>query len=319
MSDTSETTLLSTWQQLCEALSPDPDLFSRVRSAQAGGDPWSALVAWLDDHDLLVEIDRTLTGEDLADYLSTLPLLERIDLGPVAAEPVPLRFAVPRANAILARNFFTLLLLDVATDALPLALVSTEASARVQELATRLGHTARPLLDGDTPAADDARGYSVALPFVPVAATGPRPVNFGKRLLALVIDAVLLYAVALGGVALGIWVNGGPSGRGGVIGGVVAATLALYLVALTVAVARTGRSAGLFLLGLRLVRADDGRAPGIAAAAGRGALVVLFVLWVWAVVVLITTLVDPNGRGLVDKAAGTLMVDTRRARASVAG
>ena len=67
MSDTSETTLLSTWQQLCEALSPDPDLFARVRSAQAHGDPWSALVAWLDEHDLLVEIGRASCRERVCD------------------------------------------------------------------------------------------------------------------------------------------------------------------------------------------------------------------------------------------------------------
>jgi hypothetical protein len=40
------------------------------------------------------------------------------------------------------------------------------------------------------------------------------------------------------------------------------------------------------------------------------------VFWIWAVVVVITTLLDPNGRGLVDKPAGPIMIDKRRGTAS---
>lgn len=311
MSETSETTHLTAWRDLCEAFTTDPALYSEVSVAES---PWLALIDWLDRNDRLVELDAANSSEDLADYLATLPLLERIDLTPVAAQKVALGFAVPRANAILARNFYTLLLLDIGTDSYPLALVSTEAAPRIHQLAASLGHVARTIDETDTTlaVAGGAGGYTAALPFVAVAPTGPRPVNFGKRLLAFVIDAVLLYGVALGGVGLGILANGDTSGESGVVAGVLFATLGVYLVGLAVLVGLTGRSLGMWVLGLKLVRVDNGQVPGIWSAAGRGALVVLFVLWIWALVVFITTLIDPNGRGLADKAAGTIMIDTRR-------
>lgn len=355
MSFTQESAATIAWQQLCESLSSDPGLWAEVRLAHEqpsgyldrfrvrlghrgittidGVSPWIALVDWLDEHYRLVELDGTNSSHDLADDLSTLPLLDGVDLRPIAAESVPLGFAVPRANTVLARNFYTLLYLDIDSDAYPLALVSTEASARVQEIAARLGRVARPFDDRETAdsVAAGARGYRFALPAVVAAPSGPRPVNFGKRLLALVVDAVLLYGVLAGGVSLGILVNGSPRGDG-VIPGVLFAVLGLYLVGLVILVGRTGRSIGMLLLGLKLVRVEsgsiengsiengslesgsieNGRAPGYVSAAGRGALVVLLVFWVWALVALITTLIDPNGRGLVDKAAGTIMIDTRR-------
>jgi uncharacterized RDD family membrane protein YckC len=285
------------------------------RALDSGTDEsaWLALVEWLDDHDRLLQLDASGTSDDLADYLSTLPLLERFDLGPIAAQSVPLVFAVPRANAILARNFYELLYLEIENDAYPLALVSTEAAGRIRQLAAQLGHVARPIDDGDTDAAIEAggQGYSVMLPYVAATYTGPRPVNFGKRLLAFLIDAVLVYAVAFASVALGALLNDAFGGGGGPVGEVVLIGLVVYLAVMIVVVGRFGRSFGMFVMGLRLVRVDTGAAPGYGAATGRCLLVALLVFGIWLLVAFITTLVDQAGRGLIDKAAGTLMIDKR--------
>jgi len=163
----------TTWQQLCESFSSDPALWAEVRSALATpqeylaafGDrlanrgiesadevsPWIALVDWLDENDRLVELDWKSSSGDLVDYLSTLPpLATGVDLSPVAAENVAFGFAVQRANAILARSFRTLLFLDIDSDSYPLALVSAEAAPRIQQLASAVGHVARPLDDRES-------------------------------------------------------------------------------------------------------------------------------------------------------------------------
>jgi uncharacterized RDD family membrane protein YckC len=325
------------WQQLCESFSSDPALWAEVRSAlttpqeylAAFGDrlanrgiesadevsPWIALVDWLDENDRLVELDWKSSSGDLVDYLSTLPpLATGVDLSPVAAENVAFGFAVQRANAILARSFRTLLFLDIDSDSYPLALVSAEAAPRIQQLAVAVGHVARPLDDRETAdaVARGERGYGYGLPIPAPPRVGPAPVNFGKRLLALVIDAALLWGVAAGGVSLGIAING--SSRGGLIPAVLFTLLAVYLIGLAVLVGRTGQSLGMMTLGLKLVRVDSGAAPGFLAAVGRGLLCVLLIFWIWGLIMLLTTLSDPNGRGLHDKAAGTLLVDTRRPR-----
>jgi len=90
--------------------------------------------------------------------------------------------------------------------------------------------------------------------------------------------------------------------------------LAVYLIGLAVLVGRTGQTLGMMALGLKLVRVDSGASPGFLAAVGRGLLCLLLIFWIWGLVMLLTTLSDPNGRGLHDKAAGTLLVDTRRPR-----
>lgn len=335
MSIAQDSTTTTVWQELCESFTIDPSLWSEVRSAltapqdyladfrerlagrgidsAAGVSAWIALVDWLDENDRLVELDRTSSSEDLVDYLSTLPLLATgVDLSPVAVETVPIGFAAQRANAILARSFRTLLYLETDSDSYPLALVSTEAAPRIQQLASAVGHVARPLDDRETAdaVARGERGYGYGLPIPVQPRVGPAPVNFGKRLLAFVIDAALLYGVAFGGAALGVAVNG--SNRGGLIPAVLFTLLAVYLVGLAVLAGRTGQTLGMMALGLKLVRVDSGAAPGIGAAVGRGLLCIALVFGIWLLVVLITTLLDPNGRGLHDKAAGTLMVDRRR-------
>jgi len=320
MSIPQEMTGTTDWQRLCEAFTSDPGLWADVRVAldTEGTSPWEVLVEWLDEHDRLLQLGATSSSVDLADYLSTLPLLERFDLGPVAAQTVPVVFAVPRANAILARNFYELLYLEVDSETYPLALVSTESSGRIRQLAASVGHVARVIDETDTDAAIEggARGYSVAMPYVAAAYTGPRPVNFGKRLLAFVIDIVVAYAVLIATVALGWLLGGDDAGERGTVGGVILIGFVVYLAVMTYVVGRFGRSLGMFALGLRLVRVDTGAAPGYASAAGRCCLSALLVFGIWALIVFITTLVDPSGRGVLDKAAGTLMVDKRHPQAA---
>ena len=315
MSIPQELTGTTDWQRLCEAFTSDPQLWAEVRVAldTDGGSPWDVLVEWLDEHDRLLQLAATSSSGDLADYLATLPLLERFDLAPVAAQNVPLVFAVPRANAILARNFYELLYLEVESGAYPLALVSTESSGRIRQLAASVGHVARSIDTRDTDAAIEggARGYSVAMPYVAATYTGPRPVNFGKRLLAFFIDIVVAYAVLIASVATGSVVGGRLAGQNGTIGGAIVVGLLVYLVIMIVVVGRFGRSLGMFALGLRLVAVDDGAAPGYASAAIRCFLSALLVFGIWALIVFITTLVDQSGRGVLDKAARTLMVDKR--------
>jgi uncharacterized RDD family membrane protein YckC len=342
MSITQQISVGTLWQQLCDCFTRDPGLWADVRlalespdvyletyrgrlldrgiTAATGVSPWIALVDWLYENDLLVELDGANSSADLYVDLASLPSLATgIDLSPVAVETVHLAFAVPRANAILARSFWTLLYLDIGPGSCPLALVSTEAGARIQQLAAQLGHVARFIdeRDADGPVSRGDRGYTVGLPYLPPVYTGARAVNFGKRLLAFLIDAVLLWGVMIGGVSLGIAVNGGDNdGRNGVVGVVILSAVVVYLAVLVVLVARAGQSLGMMALGLRLVKVGTGAPPGYGSAIGRGALSLAFVFWIWGLIVFITVLADPSGRGLNDKAAGTIMTDLRRKTAA---
>ena len=79
-----------------------------------------------------------------------------------------------------------------------------------------------------------------------------------------------------------------------------------FAVQVLVLTALTGQSLGKRVLGIRVVRlAERDGAPGFLPAAIRTALVML---------VLPAVIVDRDGRGLHDKAAGTLVVRTRDAR-----
>lgn len=343
MSITQQSAVGTIWQQLCDCFTRDPGLWAEIRLALdspagyletfrdrlldrgvttvQGVSPWIALVDWLYENDRLVELDGANTSADLYVDLASLPALAAgIDLSPLAVETVHLVYAVPRANAILGRSFWTLLYLDIGAGSCPLALVSTEAAVRIQQLAAQLGHLARFIDERDAagPVARGERGYTVGLPYLPPTYTGVRPVNFGKRLVAFLIDAVLLWGVLIGGVALGIAVNGGDNnGRNGVIQLVILVTGVVYLAALAVLVGRTGQSPGLMALGLKLVRVGTGAPPGFGSALGRGALSFAFVFWIWGLVVFITVLADPGGRGLNDRAAGTIMTDVRRRTAAL--
>lgn len=152
--------------------------------------------------------------------------------------------------------------------------------------------------DGSSP------GVRIGLP-----ATGAgSPARAGRRLVALVVDwlACLLISAALfpsaGTVAFSL-VRGDPM-----------ATLAVFAVENVLLVGTVGHTLGHRLLGLRVrtapapvpgdrraleVPADPGRPPGLLRAAVRTALVLLVVPAV---------VQDADGRGLHDRAAGTVIV-----------
>jgi len=339
MSETQKTATLTDWQSLCDSLTTDPALFSEVRLAvesplrylerfrarlalrgittPEGVSPWLALVDWLDENDRLVELDEDTSSEDLVDYLSTLPVVagSGANLRPVAAQDVHLAYSVPRANVLLAPHYWTLLHLDTETASYPLALVSTEAAPRITALAAAVGHSARTIDESD--AEDAARsgltGYSYPLAQAAPVQTGPRPGNVGLRILGFFIDSVLLYGVLMGGIWLGITVTGTTSGWQ--IPTVMLVVAVAYLIGLAIVVGRTGQSLGLLIVGLKVVKADSVAAPGFASALGRGALLFFAPFAIWLVVLIVTTLVDPRGRGLHDKAAATFVAYARGANA----
>jgi uncharacterized RDD family membrane protein YckC len=331
MSNPQQTTDPATWQRLCEAFTSDPELWQVVQLALAepaaylerfrerqsdrsivtaeAVSPWIALVDWLYEHDRLIELDWKNTSVDVAENLSLLPTLYDLDVAPIEIEQVHLSFAVPRANALLAPRFLTLLYLDIDSDSYPLALVSTEAAPRIRQLAASLGQVARPLDDSDTadPVKYGERGYTA--PLAVAAPVGPPAASFGRRTLAFLIDFVLFYGFALGGGWLGTVVTGSNSSD--LIPVVLLVVFGGYIVGLIAAIALRGRSVGLWALGLRLRRMDDGKAPGLLSSLGRAALTACFIFWPWAIIAFITTLVDQSGRGLLDKATGTIMTSTR--------
>jgi len=329
MSIAQDSTLIATWQQLCDCFSGDPSLWAEVRLAilepaeyleRYGSrmadttrevSPWLALIGWLDGHGRLVHLDRGSSSVDLVHSLSALPVLAGTDLFHVDAENVPVASAVQRANTILARSFWTLLDLEVDPRLYTLALVSVEAEPRVRQLSAALGHVAR-MLDGSDSVGTGAVGYTRELPMLQTPRVVARRVNFGKRLLAFALDSVLLCGVLLVGDFLSDVVPGS------VVDTVPVLTLALlggYLVGLVVLVGSTGSTPGLAALGLRLERVDTGAVPGFGRAVGRGLLCAALYIPLWFIIVLVSTLVDESGRGLHDKAAGTLMIDKRRTAA----
>lgn len=131
----------------------------------------------------------------------------------------------------------------------------------------------------------DYRGQSLGL-----ARSGPGSVaGFGPRLLAFVVDGVLSWLVAtliVGGLQTGLWSS------------------AVFLAEYALLVGVGGQSAGMRLTGLRVL--PVGRAPSLQSGIG----------W-WSVprAVLLALIVpalftDRDGRGLHDRATGTVVVRT---------
>jgi uncharacterized RDD family membrane protein YckC len=143
----------------------------------------------------------------------------------------------------------------------------------------------------------------------------------GRRLGAKLIDGVppvLIYVIALG---IGLAVAG-DSGSGNPVGALLALLLGClailaYAIWLWIWEARTGKTPGNLLLGLRTT-GEDGFAPGMGAVFLRGLIVGVsgIVPIVGPVVVLISNLWDPNGQrqGWHDKVARTFVVDVRAGR-----
>jgi uncharacterized RDD family membrane protein YckC len=139
-------------------------------------------------------------------------------------------------------------------------------------------------LGGPGSAYDGAGGGDFAGQRLGLRESGPGSLaGFGSRVLAFLIDAVMCALIAWG-----FWRD-------------TAWTTLVFAIEVLVLTAYLGASAGQFLRGLRVVRLD-GRPPGLWRAALRTALLLLLVpALVW----------DRDGRGLHDKAAGTVLVHVR--------
>jgi uncharacterized RDD family membrane protein YckC len=108
--------------------------------------------------------------------------------------------------------------------------------------------------------------------------------TFGRRLAAVTVDWLLSYLVAslfADGVTPGLWVS------------------AVFFLEYTFFTGLFGQTPGMRLLGLACVRVDDGRPLGLARAAQRALLLNLVVPAV---------IFDRDGRGLHDRAAGSVVV-----------
>lgn len=141
---------------------------------------------------------------------------------------------------------------------------------------------------------------------------GPAPA--ARRLVAVTVDLVAVAAVAVVAGALSSSVL-----LGGVVGAEMAAALVLWE-------ARSGRTAGNLLLGLRTAQVETPWAPGLGRAATRAAIVAASLLTVVGPWVLVGTAAGDRsrrGQGWHDRAARCVVVDVRamrvdRAAASVA-
>ena len=145
----------------------------------------------------------------------------------------------------------------------------------------------------DTAPKDGWRGRRLGLP-----PEGPMAVaTVGSRVAAFVLDVVL--SALIGGLVRALF-------EGATTVSLSLADEAAFAVQVLLLTALTGQSLGKRLLGIRVVRVgqQDGP-PGFLPAAIRTALVMLVVPAVF---------MDRDGRGLHDKAAGTLVVRTREAR-----
>ena len=145
----------------------------------------------------------------------------------------------------------------------------------------------------DVGARDGWRGRRLGLP-----PEGPGAVaTTGSRVAAFVLD--ILASGLIGGLVNVLVTDPTPGQRAFAANG----AFALEVVLLT---ALTGRSLGMRLVGLRVARLSDlGAPPGFVPAALRTALLML---------VLPALVFDRDGRGLHDKAAGTVTLRTREAR-----
>ena len=140
---------------------------------------------------------------------------------------------------------------------------------------------------------DGWRGRRLGLP-----PEGPGAIaTTGSRAAAFLLDVVA--GGLIGGLVNAVVVDPTPGQRTLAVN----AAFALQVLLLT---ALTGQSIGMKVLGLRVIRlADPSGAPGLLAAAIRTALILLFVPAV---------ILDRDGRGLHDKAAGTAVVRTKQTR-----
>ena len=148
-----------------------------------------------------------------------------------------------------------------------------------------------------------------------------------RRLVGRLIDLVLLIGATTIAVGLGLGgtvlsaLRGDAAGIGIAVGTlvvtiVVAGVLVLFAVIYEgVMIARTGRTVGKRLVGVKVVRRDNGERPGWASSLARWAVPYLLLLvpvvgWVLSLVAYISLLWDPQRQGWHDRLASTLVVRT---------
>ena len=135
----------------------------------------------------------------------------------------------------------------------------------------------------------------------------------GRRVLATIIDVVLLGVVAslltLPGALIDGWGSGQlsevASGFFFSVGGL--AVLLVYFAYFTVMEGRYGQTLGKMALGIKVIREDDGRAPGTRAAVLRTVLRLVDSLGSYLVAFVVAIVSDKNQR-LGDMVAKTLVV-----------
>ncbi|HKH09562.1 MAG TPA: RDD family protein [Rubrobacter sp.] len=145
------------------------------------------------------------------------------------------------------------------------------------------------------------------------ASVAPGTQVIGRRVLATIIDVLLLGVVAGLFTAPGALIDGLGSGQfSDVASGVLfsfggLAALLVYFAYFTIMEGRYGQTLGKMALGIKVVREDDGRAPGTRAAALRTLMRFVDSIGSYLVAFVVVLVSDKNQR-LGDMVAKTLVV-----------
>lgn len=145
------------------------------------------------------------------------------------------------------------------------------------------------------------------------AAVAPETRVIGRRVLATIIDVLLLGVVGSLLTAPGALVDGWGSGQSSdVASGVLfsfggLAALLAYFAYFTIMEGRYGQTLGKMALGIKVVREDDGRAPGTRAAVLRTLMRIVDSIGSYLVAFVVVLVSDRNQR-LGDMVAKTLVV-----------
>lgn len=113
-------------------------------TSAADVDPWTALLDGLDDAGALAYLDTKDTGMEVADAMSELPRVKRIDADLTAISDIDdLDDAVAEVDGILAPHELRVIYLSEASDAYPLVVAPRSHTEEIIALAHKLGHEAR--------------------------------------------------------------------------------------------------------------------------------------------------------------------------------
>lgn len=148
------------------------------------------------------------------------------------------------------------------------------------------------------------------------ASVAPNTQVVGRRVLAIIIDGILLAIVGgilslpsgLAGLAAGDDGSGAAGGIASALGGVASLiSLVIFFVYYTFMEGRYGQTLGKMALGIRVIREDTGRPPGFGGAALRTLLRIVDGIALYLVGFIVVQVSDKNQR-LGDMVAKTLVV-----------